>query len=172
MSNSLQPHGMQYARPPCPSPTPRVYPNSCPLSWWCHPTISSSVIPFSSRLQSFPTSGCFPMSQFFASGGHRIGVSSSASVLPVNIQDWFPLGLFGSPSSDPRVLGSGSQLQPHYLLLQGPHDPRCYVPTIPVLSSHCPSWASALLWTKNPGLLSRTTRGSNRLGPGASDSGV
>ena len=72
-----------------------VYSNSCPLSWWCHPTISSSVIPFSSRLQSFPASGSFPMSQFFASGGQSIGVSASASVLPMNIQDWFPLGWAG-----------------------------------------------------------------------------
>ena len=89
MSNSLRPHGLQHARSPCPSPTPRVYPNSCPLSRWYHPTISSSVIPFSSSLQSFPASGSFPMGQFFASGGQSIGVSASASVLPVNIQDWF-----------------------------------------------------------------------------------
>ena len=80
------------ARPPCPSPTPRVYSNSCPFSRWCHPTISSSVFPFSSRLQSFPASGSFPMSLFFTSGGQSIGVSASASVLPMNIQDWFPLG--------------------------------------------------------------------------------
>ena len=93
VSNSLQPHGLQKARPPCPSPTPRVYSNSCPSSWWCHPTISSSVILFSSCLQSFPASGSFPVKQFFASGGQSIGVSASASVLPVNIQDWFPLGL-------------------------------------------------------------------------------
>ena len=77
------------------SPTPRVYPNSCPLSWWCHPTISSSVVPFSSNPQSFPTSGSFQMSQLFASGGQRIRVSASASVLPMNIQDWFPLGWTG-----------------------------------------------------------------------------
>ena len=93
--NSLQPHGLQHARPPCPSPTPRVYSNSCPSSQWCHPTISSSVIPFSSWVHSFPASGFFPMNQFFPSGGQRIGVSVSASVLPVNIQDWFPLGLTG-----------------------------------------------------------------------------
>ena len=91
MSNSLRPHGLQHARPPCPSPTPRVYSNSCPLSLWCHPTISSSVVPFSSCLQSFPASGSFQISQFFASGGQSIGVSASASVLPMNIQDWFPL---------------------------------------------------------------------------------
>ena len=94
VSNSLRPHGLQHTRLPCPSPTPRVYPNSCPLSQWCHLTISSSVVPFSC-LQSCQASGSFPMSQFFASGGQSIGVSASASVLPVNIQDWFPLGLTG-----------------------------------------------------------------------------
>ena len=88
VSDSLQPNESQHSRPPCPSPTPGVYSNSCPLSRWCHPTISSSVVPFSSPLQSFPASGSFPMSQFFASGGQSIG----ASVLPMNIQDWFPLG--------------------------------------------------------------------------------
>ena len=95
MYDSLWPHEPQHARPPCPSPTPRVYPNSCPLSQWCHLTISSSVVPFSSCLQSFPTSGSFPRSQFFTSGGQSIRVSASASVLPMNIQDWFPLGLTG-----------------------------------------------------------------------------
>ena len=93
MSNSLRPHGLQHARLPCPSPTPGAWSNSCPLSRWCHPTNSSSVIPFFSHLQSFPASGSFPMSQFFESGGQSIGVSASASVLPMNIQDWFPLGL-------------------------------------------------------------------------------
>ena len=93
VSDSLWPHGLQHTRPPCPSPTPRVYSNSCPLSRWCHPTISSSVIPFSSRLQSFPTSRPFQM--FFASGGHSIGVSPSTSVLPMNTQDWSPLGWTG-----------------------------------------------------------------------------
>ena len=95
MSDSLQSHGQQYPRLPCPSPTPRVYSNSCPLSQWCHPTISSSVITFSSHFQSFPASGYFPMSQFFASGGQSTGVSASTSVLPMNIQDWFPLGWTG-----------------------------------------------------------------------------
>ena len=93
MSDSLQPHEVQYARLPCPSPTPGACSNSCLLSQWCHPTISSSVVPFSSCLQSFPASGSFQLSQFFASGGQSIGVS--ASVLPMNIQDWFPLGLTG-----------------------------------------------------------------------------
>ena len=94
-SDYLRPHGLQKARPPCPSPTPGVYSNSCPLSQWCHPTILSSVIPFSSCLQSFPVSGSFQVSQFFASGDQSIGVSASAPVLPMNIQDWFPLGWTG-----------------------------------------------------------------------------
>ena len=92
VSDALWPHGLQHTRLPCPSQTPRVYSNSCPLNRWCHPTISSSVVPFSSRLQSSPASGSFQMSQFFTSGGRSIGVSASASVLPMNIQDWFPLG--------------------------------------------------------------------------------
>ena len=92
---TLRPHGLQHVRLPCPSPTPGVYLNSCPLSQWCHPTISPSVTPFFSRLQSFPASGSFQMSQLFVSGGQSIGVSASASVLPVNIQDWFPLGWTG-----------------------------------------------------------------------------
>ena len=91
MSDYLQPHGLQHARIPCPSPTPGAYSNSFPQSRWCHPNISSSVIPFSSCFQSFPASGAFQMSQFFASGGQSIGVSASASVLPMNIQDWFSL---------------------------------------------------------------------------------
>ena len=92
---TLQSHGLKHARLPCPSPTFGACSNSCPLSWWCHPTISSSVIPFSSRLQSFPGSGSFPMSQSFTSSSQSIGVSVSASVLPMNIQGWFPLGLTG-----------------------------------------------------------------------------
>ena len=95
VSNSLRPHGLQHARLPCPSPTPGACSNSCPSSRWCHPTISSSVVPFSSCLQMFLASGSFPMSLFFASYGQSIGVSASASVHPMNIQDWFPLGLTG-----------------------------------------------------------------------------
>ena len=95
MSDSLRPHESQHARPPCPSQIPRVYSNSCPLSWWCHLAISSSVIPFSSCPQSFSASGSFPKSQLFAWGGQSIGVSASASVLPMDIQDWFPLGWTG-----------------------------------------------------------------------------
>ena len=94
MSDPLWPHGLQHTRPPYPSPTPEIYSNSCPLSQWCHPAISSSVVPFSC-LQSFPTSGSFPMSQFIALGGQSIGVSASTSVLPMNTQDWSPLGWTG-----------------------------------------------------------------------------
>ena len=95
VSNSLQPHESQHTRPPCPSPTPRVHSNSCPSSRWCHPAISSSVIPFSSCPQSLPASGSFPMSQLFSWGGQSIGVSASASVLLMNTQDWSPLGWTG-----------------------------------------------------------------------------
>ena len=91
--DSLQPHGLQHASLPCPSLSPRVCSHSCPLSWWCHSTISSSVTLFSSCPQSFPASGSFPTSQLFASGGQNTGVSASVSVFPMNIQDWFPLGL-------------------------------------------------------------------------------
>ena len=104
MSDSLQPHGLQLARLVCPSPSTRACSNSCPLSQWCHPTILSSIVPFSSCLQSFPASGSFQMSQFFASGGQRIGVPASASVLPVNILDWFPLGLTGLISLQSKAL--------------------------------------------------------------------
>ena len=95
VSDSMRPYEPQHARPPCPSPTAGVYPNPCPLSQWCHPTISSSVIPFSSCPQSFPASGSFQMSQLLASGGRSIGVSASTSVLPLNTQDWSPLGWTG-----------------------------------------------------------------------------
>ena len=91
LSNSLQPHGLQHARPPCPSPTPEVHSNSSPLSWWCHPTISSSVVPFSSHLQSFPASESFPMSQLFAWGGQSTGVSALASFFPKKSQGWSPI---------------------------------------------------------------------------------
>ena len=95
VSDSLRHHELQHTTPPCPSPTPGVYSNSCPLNRWCHPTISSSVIPFFSYHQIFPASGSFPLSQFFASAGQSIGISESASVLPMSIQDWFPLGWTG-----------------------------------------------------------------------------
>ena len=116
MSNSLWPHGLQHTRLPCPSPTPGVPSNSCPLSWWYHPTISSSVVSFSSRLQSFPASGSFQMSQFFASGSQSTGVSASSSVLPMNIQDWFPLGWTGWISLLPKGLSrvfSNTTVQKH-----------------------------------------------------------
>ena len=95
LSDSLWPHELQHARPPCPSPTSGAYPNSCPLNWWCLLTISSSVVPFSSCLQSFPASGSFQKSQLFTSDGQSTGVSASTSVLPMNTQDWFPLGWAG-----------------------------------------------------------------------------
>ena len=106
LSASLQSHGLQHTRLHCPSPTPRVYSNSCPLSQWWYPTTSPSVIPFSSCLQSCPASGSFQMSHFYASGGQSIGVSASASVLPKNIQEWFPLGWTGWISSQSKGLSS------------------------------------------------------------------
>ena len=120
VSNSLQPHRLQHARLPCPSPTPGVYSNSCPLSQWCHPTLSSSVDPFFSHLQSFPASGSFPMSQLFASGGENIWVSASKSVLPMNIQDWFPLGWTGWISLQSK--GTLLRVQRHQVSLSSPHD--------------------------------------------------
>ena len=116
VSDSLRPHELQHARPPYPSPTPRVHPNSCPLSQWCHPTISSSVIPFSFCLQSFPTSGSFQMSQLFASCGQSIGISASTSVLPTNTQDWSPLGWTGWISLQSKGLSrvfSNTTVQKH-----------------------------------------------------------
>ena len=116
ISDSLWPHGLRHTRLPCPSPTPRAYSNSCPLSRWCYPTVSSSVVPFSSCLQSFPASGHFPMSQFFASSGQSIGVSASTPVLSKNIQDWFPLGWTGWISLQSKGLSrifSNTTVQKH-----------------------------------------------------------
>ena len=116
MSDSLWSPGLQHNRSPCHSPTPEVYSNTCPLSWWCHPTISSSVIPFSSYLQSFPASGSFQINQVFTSGGQSIGVSASASVLPMHIQDWFPLGWTGWISLQSKGLSrvfSNTTVQKH-----------------------------------------------------------
>ena len=116
VSDSLQPHESQHTRPPCPSPTPGAYSNSCPLSWWCQPAISSSVVPLSSCSQSFPASGSFPMSQLFTWGGQRIGVSASASVLPMNTQDWSPLGWTGWISLQSKGLSrvfSNTTVQKH-----------------------------------------------------------
>ena len=117
VSDSLRPHGLQHVKPPCPSPTSRVYLNSCPLSQWCHPTTSSSIVPFSSHLQSFPASGSFQMSQFFESSGQSFGVSVSASVLPMNIQDWSPLGWTGWVSGQSKGLSrvfSNTTVQKHH----------------------------------------------------------
>ena len=111
----LQPHELQHARPPCPSPTPRVHPNSCPSSRWCHPTISSSVV-HSPPAFNLSVSGSFPMRQFFPSGGQSIRISASASVLPMNIQDWFPLGLTGLISLQSKGLSrvfSNTTVQKH-----------------------------------------------------------
>ena len=119
MSDSLWPHALLHARFPCPSPTPGARSNSCPSSQWCHPTISSSVIPFSSHLQSFPTSGSFPMTEFFTSGGQSIRVSASASVLPMNIKDYFPLGLTDLISLQSKGLSrvfSNTTVQKHQFL--------------------------------------------------------
>ena len=116
VSDSLRPHELQHTRSPCPSLTPRVHPNPCPLSWWCHPTISSSVAPFSSCPQSFQALGSFPMSQLFTSGGQSIGVSLSASVLPMNTQDWSPLGWTGWISLQSKRLSgvfSNTTVQKH-----------------------------------------------------------
>ena len=118
VSDSLWPHELQRTRPPCPSSTPGAYSNSCPLSQWCHPAVSSSIILFSSHLQSFPASGSFPMSQFFPSGGQRIGASASASVLPMNIQDWFPFELTGLISVQSKGLSrvfSNTTVQKHQI---------------------------------------------------------
>ena len=123
LSDSLWPHGLQHTRPPCPSPTPGAYSNSCPLSQWCHPTISPSVIPFSSCLQSFPAPGYFPMSQFFTSGSWSYGASPSSSVLPVTIQDWFLLRLTGLISLQPKGLSrvfSNTTVQKHHFFSTEP----------------------------------------------------
>ena len=116
VSDSLRPHEPQHARPPYPSPTSRIHPNPCPLSWWCHSTISSSVVPFSSCPQSFPASGSFQMSQLFTSGGQSIGVSASTWVLPMNTQDWSPLGWTGWISLQSKGLSrvfSNTTVQKH-----------------------------------------------------------
>ena len=116
MSNSLQPHGLQHARLPCSTVSPRVWSNSCPLSWWCYPTISSFVVPLSSHLQSYPASGSFPMSQFFVTGGQSIGVSALSSVLPMNVQGWLSWELTGCISLQSKGLSrvfSNTTVQKH-----------------------------------------------------------
>ena len=144
MYNSLPAHGLQQNRLPCPSPTPRACSNSCSSSGWCLPTISSSVVPFSSCLQSFPTSGSFPMSQFFTLGGQSIGVS--ASVLPMNIQDWFPLGLTGLISLQSKGLSrvfSDTAVEKHQF----------FIPQLSLWSnSHIHTWLleNPWLWLDGP----------------------
>ena len=136
VSDFLWPHEPQHARPPCPSPTPRACSNSCSLSQWCHPTISPSVVPFSSRLQSFPASGSFQMSQLFASGGQSIGVSASTSVLPMNTQDWFPLGWTGWISLQSRDSWESSPT-PQFKSI---HSSALSVPYSPTLTSMRDPW--------------------------------
>ena len=135
MSNSLWPHELQHARPPCPSPAPGVYPNSWPLSQWCHPTISSSIVPFSSCPQSFPASESFQMSQLFVSGGQGIGVSASTSVLPMNNQNWSPLGWTGWISLQSKRLSrvfSNTTAQKHHSLVLS----FLYSPTLTSIHDH------------------------------------
>ena len=123
VSASLWPHELQHARPPCPSPTPGVYSNPHPSSWWCHPAISSSVIPASSCPQSFPASGSFPMSQLFSLGGQSIGISASTSVLSMNTQDWSPLGWTGCISLQSKGLSrvfSNTTVQKHPFFMAQP----------------------------------------------------
>ena len=136
MSHSLRPHESQQARPPCPSPTPGVYSHSCPSSRWCHPAISSSVIPFSSCPQSLPASGSFPMSQLFAWGGQSNGVSASATVLPMNTQDWSPLGWTGWISLQSKGLSrvfSNSTVQKHQFFgAQLSSQSNSHIPTWPL----------------------------------------
>ena len=150
MSDSLWPHEPQHARPPCPSPTPEVHPNPCPLSLWCHPSISSSVVPFSSCPQSFPASGSFPMSQLFASGGQSIGVSASTSVLPMNTQDWFPLGWMVWISLKSKRLSrvfSNTTLQKHqFFSAQLSSQSNSHIHTWPVEKPQ--SWLDGSLLTK------------------------
>ena len=135
VSDSLRPHELHHSRTLCPSPTPGVNPNPCPLCRWCHPTISSSVVPFSSCPQSFPASGSFPMSQLFASGGQNIGVSASTSVLPLNTQGWSPLGWTGSPCN-PRESQESSPI-PQFKSINSLALSFLYSPT---LTSICDYW--------------------------------
>ena len=131
VSDTLQPHGLQHARPPYPSPTPGVYPNSCPSSWWCHPALSSSVVPFFSCPQSLPASGSFLMSQLSTRGGQSIGISASASILPMNTQDWSPLGWTGWISLQSKRLSrvfSNTTVQTHQFF-----SAQLYDPVIPLL---------------------------------------
>ena len=151
VSDSLWPHRLQHARPPYPSPTPGVYSNSCPLSQWCHPTISSSVFHFSSHLQSFPASGSFPMSQFFTSGGQSVGISASASVFPMDIPNWFPLGWTGWISSQSKGLSrvfSKTTAQKHQFFCTQP----LYGPTVTLIHDYWKNYRfnyTDLCWQRN-----------------------
>ena len=135
VSDSLQPHWLQHARLPCPSPSPRACANACQLSWWCHPTFLSSVLPFSSCHQSFPASGSFLMGQLFTSGGQSIGASSSASVLPVNKQDWFPLRLIGLISLKSKGL-SREFSTPHFKTINSSVLRFLYSPTLTSINDY------------------------------------
>ena len=148
VSDSLRPHESQHARPPCPSPTPGVYSNSCPLSHWCHSAISSSVVPFSSHLQSFPASWSFQMSQFFASGGQSIAVSASASVLPMNTQDWFPLGWTGWISLQSRDSQESSPT-PQFKSINSLVLSFLYSPTLTSIRDHRKTIALTRWWPKS-----------------------
>ena len=145
VSDSSWPHGLQHTRPPCPSTTPRVHPNSCPLSQWCHPTISYSVVPFSC-LPSFPASGSFLRSQFFASGGQSIGTLASASVLPMNIQDWFPLGWTGWISLQSRDSKKSSPT-PQFKSINSLVLSFLYGPTLKSIHDY---WKKTQLWLYGP----------------------
>ena len=137
VSGSLRPHGLEHARPPCPSPAPGVYSNSCPSSRWCHPAISSSAVPFSSCPQSFPASGSFPMSQLFPWGGQSIGVSASASVLSMNTQDWSPLGWTGWISLQSKGLDSQeSSPTPQFKSINSSVLSFLYSPTLTSIHDH------------------------------------
>ena len=161
VSHRLRPHRLQHARLPCPSLSPRVCSNSCPLSQWCHPTISSSVIAFSSCLQCFPASGSFPVSRLFSSGGHSTGASASASVLPMNIEHWFPLGLTGLISLQSKGLSkvfSSSTVQKHQLFVVQPSlwssfYIRVSIICIPEVVDISPSNLDSSLWFIQPGVL-------------------
>ena len=134
VSDSLRPHESQHARPPYPSPTPRAYLNSCPLGRWCHATISSSIVPFSSCPQSIPASESFPVSQLFALGGQSVGASASASILPMNIQDWFPLGWTGWTSLQSKGLSrvfSNTTVQKHQFFGAQPSQSNSHIHTWP-----------------------------------------
>ena len=147
--DSLRPYRLQHTRVPCSSPNPGACSNSCPSSQWCHPTISSSVIPFSSCPQSFPASGSFPMSQFFTSSGQRIGVSASASVLPMNIQDSFPLGWTGSISLQSkglsRVYSTTTVQKDQFFVTQ--------LSLEKAMAAHSSTLAREIPWTEEPGRL-------------------